>query len=250
MQGDLDTTGWRDWLLSQLPPGIGGLSLVKPECIFGSHSALGVFSLPVALWDVLPERSAYKFISFVTTPNLVTQITDSSSHSVGDHADVDHTAPVQPLPVKLEESSSNVAPPMASIKIESPITDTVSSQTSSRAHGDAFSRNDNNADSLVSIFDLARMVVKLYSALNSRFGWYSRSYRLDDHLLNTCLLIEGKRLQLWARLWHLDHEDLTEPTLDDRNRGILSSFELILRNMLDLFRRIPYNPSSKLVEVT
>lgn len=77
-----------------------------------------------------------------------------------------------------------------------------------------------------------------------------KSYRSPDFLLNYCFLIESKRLQLWAGLWLLDHEELTKRTLADENRGILSSFELILRNMLDLFRRIPQFPSGKLMEVT
>ena len=62
---------WRDWLLSHLPGEIDGLSLVRPEGLWGAHSVLGLFSLPAAVWDLLPNRFAYTFVGFVTTPNML-----------------------------------------------------------------------------------------------------------------------------------------------------------------------------------
>ena len=58
-KNDHDPGVWRDWLLSHLPGGIDGLSLVIPEGIWGAHSVLGLFSLPAAVWDLLPNRGAY-----------------------------------------------------------------------------------------------------------------------------------------------------------------------------------------------
>ena len=68
---DLDPDVWRNWLLSHLPGGIDGLSLVRPEGVWGAHSVLGLFSLPTAVWDLLPNRFSYKFVGFVTTPNMI-----------------------------------------------------------------------------------------------------------------------------------------------------------------------------------
>ena len=70
-KNDHDPGVWRDWLLSHLPGGIDGLSLVRPEGIWGAHSVLGLFSLPAAVWDLLPNRVAYNFVGFVTTPNVI-----------------------------------------------------------------------------------------------------------------------------------------------------------------------------------
>ena len=75
-RNDHDPGVWRDWLLSHLPSGIDGLSLVRPEGIWGAHSVLGLFSLPAAVWDLLPNRSAYTFVGFVTTPNIIGRVID------------------------------------------------------------------------------------------------------------------------------------------------------------------------------
>lgn len=44
---------------------------MQPEGVFGSHSLLALLSLPIAVWDLLQDKSAYRFIGFVTTPNLL-----------------------------------------------------------------------------------------------------------------------------------------------------------------------------------
>lgn len=68
---DPHPSAWSDWLLSHLPGGIDGLSLVRPEGIWGAHSILGLFSLPAAVWDLLPNRFAYTFVGFVRTSNMI-----------------------------------------------------------------------------------------------------------------------------------------------------------------------------------
>ncbi|KAG8530647.1 uncharacterized protein KY384_004002 [Bacidia gigantensis] len=82
IEGDLDQVAWRDWLLSQLPSGISGLSLVRPEGIWRSHSSLGLFSLPIALWDLLANKPAYAFVGYVTTPNIIHEIIPPSILSI------------------------------------------------------------------------------------------------------------------------------------------------------------------------
>ena len=80
-----DPTSWRDWLLSQLPGGIGGLSLVRPEEIWGgANSALRLFSLPVAVWDLLPNKFAYTIVGYVTTPNTIGTTIDSTDMGATD----------------------------------------------------------------------------------------------------------------------------------------------------------------------
>ena len=75
-KSDHDPGVWRDWLLSHLPSEIDGLSLVRPEGIWGAHSVLGLFSLPAAVWDLLPNRAAYTFVGFVKTPNVIGRAID------------------------------------------------------------------------------------------------------------------------------------------------------------------------------
>ncbi len=77
-RNNLDPGAWRDWLLSHLPGGINGLSLVRPEGIWGAYSVLGLFSLPAAVWDLLPNKFAYTFVGFVTTPNMIRTYIDST----------------------------------------------------------------------------------------------------------------------------------------------------------------------------
>lgn len=267
MQGNLDAASWRDWLLSQLPTGIEGLSLVKTEGIFGSHSVLGIFSLPVALWDLLPERSAYKFVSFVTTHNLVTRIQDHPNLSIEDPAQVDHTAWVQSQFVKPQSVgslSSSVAQSMDSKEQEHLMMNSVSSKTLSSAHNDTSLRDVNIADNFTPVPALAETVVKLYTAVRASFEWRTKSYRFPKDLLHTCFSIEGKRLQLWASRTQLrptsirnvlsNNSPMLLPgaPLEDQNWGILKSFVIILGNMLDLFHeigRMSHPPSGRLVEV-
>ncbi len=77
-RNNLDSGAWRTWLLSHLPGGINGLSLVRPEGIWGAYSVLGLFSLPAAVWDLLPNKFAYSFVGFVTTPNMIRTYIDSA----------------------------------------------------------------------------------------------------------------------------------------------------------------------------
>ncbi|KAL8769238.1 MAG: hypothetical protein Q9209_004739 [Squamulea sp. 1 TL-2023] len=64
-----DITEWKKWLVSQAPWDVTNIK-VKVEAVFNSHSTMLVTSLPIAAWDMLPEKAAYQFIGFVKSNNL------------------------------------------------------------------------------------------------------------------------------------------------------------------------------------
>lgn len=118
-KNDHDPGVWRDWLLSHLPGGVDGLSLVRPEGIWGAHSVLGLFSLPAAVWDLLPNRFSYTFVGFVTTPNMIGRAIDTA-----DTRDINFVAQaladpemrLLELPEAKERSSSSELPAVTMIK--------------------------------------------------------------------------------------------------------------------------------------
>jgi len=61
---------WREWIRN-MPPEAKG---VKIDAIYDSFSTLVLLSLPIALWDLLPDNSAYSFVGFVTSDNNVSII--------------------------------------------------------------------------------------------------------------------------------------------------------------------------------
>ncbi|KAL8915002.1 MAG: hypothetical protein Q9171_000442 [Xanthocarpia ochracea] len=62
-----DIAEWKKWLVSQAPLVV---TQIEVEGVFKSHSTMPVISLPIALWDCLPDRAAYRFIDFVKSENL------------------------------------------------------------------------------------------------------------------------------------------------------------------------------------
>ena len=185
------------------------------------------------------------------------RIQDHPNLSIEDPAQVDHTAWVQSQFVKPQSVgslSSSVAQSMDSKEQEHLVMNRGPSKTLSSAHNDTSLRDIDIADNLTPVPALAEIVVKLYTAAIASFEWHTKSYKLPKDLLhiNTCFSIEGKRLQLWADLWHLDSLLLSGAPLEYGNSGILKSIELTLHNMLDLFRgirRMPNPPSGRLMEV-
>ena len=63
----LSTGRWAEWLSSV--PAVA--TSAKVEGIYKSDSTLVLLSLPVAIWDMLPEDSAVKFLGFVRSENLM-----------------------------------------------------------------------------------------------------------------------------------------------------------------------------------
>ena len=63
----LATSGWAKWLESA--PGV--VKHGRVEGIYKSNSILVLLTLPVAIWDLLPNNPAVTFISFVTSCELM-----------------------------------------------------------------------------------------------------------------------------------------------------------------------------------
>lgn len=57
---------WNE-ILRQLPP---ECKEIKIDGIYGSFSTLLLVRMPMAVWDLLPDRHAYSFIGYVTTGNM------------------------------------------------------------------------------------------------------------------------------------------------------------------------------------
>ncbi|KAI1335103.1 hypothetical protein F5Y15DRAFT_256349 [Xylariaceae sp. FL0016] len=65
----LNINEWEHWL-STIP---SLAKYVKVQGVFKSHSTLLLLSLPVMVWDLLPENHACNFIAFIRSNNLMTQ---------------------------------------------------------------------------------------------------------------------------------------------------------------------------------
>lgn len=64
---DLDLNAWEQWLSSF--PALA--KYVKVQGIFKSHSTLLLLSVPVMVWDLLPENRACSFVAFIRSNNLL-----------------------------------------------------------------------------------------------------------------------------------------------------------------------------------
>ena len=65
----LDLNAWEQWL-ANFP---AFARHVKVQGVFQSHSTLLLLSLPVMVWDLLPEDPACSFVAFIRSDNLVKQ---------------------------------------------------------------------------------------------------------------------------------------------------------------------------------
>ncbi|KAK0622852.1 hypothetical protein B0T14DRAFT_535871 [Immersiella caudata] len=63
----LDISAWEEWLGSF--PALA--KYVKVQGVFKSHSTLLLLSLPVMVWDLLPDDPACSFIAFIRSNNLI-----------------------------------------------------------------------------------------------------------------------------------------------------------------------------------
>jgi hypothetical protein len=94
---ELDINAWEQWLAN-----IPALAkYVKVQGVFKSHSTLLLLSMPVMIWDLLPEDHATSFIAFIRSNNLIAE------------------KPSRPTP-------SRVPVPAARYRAEAPIPDTES----------------------------------------------------------------------------------------------------------------------------
>lgn len=63
----LDLNAWEQWLASF--PALA--KYVKVQGVFKSHSTLLLLSMPVTLWDLLPDDQACSFVAFIRSNNLI-----------------------------------------------------------------------------------------------------------------------------------------------------------------------------------
>ncbi|KAL2283607.1 hypothetical protein FJTKL_09910 [Diaporthe vaccinii] len=63
----LDLNAWEQWLASF--PALA--KYVSVQGVFKSHSTLLLLSMPVTIWDLLPEDQACSFVAFIRSNNLV-----------------------------------------------------------------------------------------------------------------------------------------------------------------------------------
>ncbi|KPM36249.1 hypothetical protein AK830_g10329 [Neonectria ditissima] len=65
----LDINAWEQWL-SAFP---AMAKYVKVQGVFKSHSTMLLVSMPVTIWDMLPEDHATSFVAFIRSNNLMNQ---------------------------------------------------------------------------------------------------------------------------------------------------------------------------------
>lgn len=65
-----DLEAWIQWLSTDAPRDIQDVD-VKIEAAYRGNSTVALISMPVNTWSRLPDTSAYRFIDFITSPNLL-----------------------------------------------------------------------------------------------------------------------------------------------------------------------------------
>lgn len=63
---------WVEWLQNRAPKEIVDLN-VNLESVFRSHSTLALVSIPIHSWDWLRNHSAYQFVGFIKSEDLLLQ---------------------------------------------------------------------------------------------------------------------------------------------------------------------------------
>ncbi|PQE06114.1 tyrosine- phosphatase non-receptor type 6 protein [Rutstroemia sp. NJR-2017a BBW] len=66
----MDVEAWHRWIRQF--PALAQFALV--EGVFASHATIILLSLPVLIWDMLPENLAVSFVAFVESRNLLSEI--------------------------------------------------------------------------------------------------------------------------------------------------------------------------------
>ncbi|KAL3953565.1 hypothetical protein ACCO45_011521 [Purpureocillium lilacinum] len=74
----LDINAWEQWLNAF--PALA--KFVKVQGVFKSHSTLLLVSMPVMVWDLLPEDNAVSFVAFIRSNNLAIRKTEPPPVSV------------------------------------------------------------------------------------------------------------------------------------------------------------------------
>ncbi|KAK4238566.1 hypothetical protein C8A03DRAFT_14968 [Achaetomium macrosporum] len=95
----LDLNDWETWLAAF--PAIA--KYVKVQGVFKSHSTLLLLSLPVMVWDFLPDDPACSFVAFIRSNNLL-RVQESSPEAVDSRVPVASEGPVS-TPVRDDAES-------------------------------------------------------------------------------------------------------------------------------------------------
>ena len=59
---------WRTWLMRYVPRGVGFIEL---QSVHESRSSALILAVPIEVWDMLPHRESYLFITHVRSSNLL-----------------------------------------------------------------------------------------------------------------------------------------------------------------------------------
>lgn len=63
-----DVKQWQAWLSNHIPENVAD---IKIEAVFESHSSLCLLTMPTAVWNMLKHDSAYQFIAYVESRNIL-----------------------------------------------------------------------------------------------------------------------------------------------------------------------------------
>jgi hypothetical protein len=61
---------WREWI-QNIPPEAKDMNI---EAIYEGFSTMVLLSLPVTVWNLMPDNPAYSFVGFITSPNKVPEL--------------------------------------------------------------------------------------------------------------------------------------------------------------------------------
>ncbi|CAK7268489.1 hypothetical protein SEPCBS119000_003088 [Sporothrix epigloea] len=111
---NLDLNAWEQWLGSF--PALA--KYVKVQGVFKSHSTLLLLSLPVMVWDLLPENRACSFIAFIRSNNM---IAEQRSAAVGS------TLSVTPVPTQTEASTAKPSEVVETTAVDAEAASTINS---------------------------------------------------------------------------------------------------------------------------
>lgn len=110
-EADCDLEQWVAWLTSQAPWDVTQVE-VQVEGIYKSHSTLVLVSVPIFAWDRLPDRTAYRFIGFIKSGNLLPRRYSRSASSASIPSEVPETRHLMQ-----SRHSSNMSPKSITARI-------------------------------------------------------------------------------------------------------------------------------------
>lgn len=89
----LDLDAWEQWLASF--PALA--KYVKVQGVFKSHSTLLLLSLPVMIWDLLPEDHACNFVAFIRSNNMIKPSAETNDTRIADNVSISGTTQAEDM---------------------------------------------------------------------------------------------------------------------------------------------------------